>query len=163
MFDEVFNQSTDTKKNDSNKERINRWRVGLELFFVAPTFGIGMGTYPDKYLDAQTIDMESIDENYLTENRMNLHNIFLGWMVEGGIITFFAGLSMLFYFFWWLTREVYRGKYSFLKILLLLYMTSFVFHGFFHDFTQNARIIIPFWVCMAIVSRQMNFEKKLKI
>jgi hypothetical protein len=40
-------------------------------------------------------------------------------------------------------------------------MISFIFHGFFHDFTQNARIIIPFWVCMAIVARQMAFRRSV--
>jgi putative inorganic carbon (hco3(-)) transporter len=159
MLDELFNQSTDTKKNDSNKERINRWKAGVEMFTLNPTFGIGMGTFPDKYLDFLTIDNDNIDENYLTENRMNLHNIFLGWLVEGGIITFFSGLGLILVFFSWFLKDFRKGKYSFLKILILMYMISFIFHGFVHDFSQNARIIIPFWVCLAIVSRQMVFAK----
>lgn len=161
MFDELFNQSTETDKNDSNKERLNRWGVGLQMFILNPSFGIGMGTFPDKYLDFQTQQSDDIDENYLTENRMNLHNIFLGWLVEGGLITFISGLSLIIIFFGWIIRETKRGKYSFLKIFLLVYMISFIFHGFFHDFTQNARIIIPFWVCMAIVARQMAFRKSV--
>lgn len=162
MIDELFNQSRDTDKNDSNKERINRWTAGLHLFIYNPSFGIGMGTYPDKYLDYQTFADENIVVNYLTENRMNLHNIFLGWLVEGGIITFLSGSGLILLFFWWFYSEWRKGKNMYLKILLFVYMISFIFHGLFHDFSQNARVIIPFWVCLAIVSRQMAQNKKRK-
>jgi putative inorganic carbon (hco3(-)) transporter len=162
MLDELFNQSTDTDKNDSNKERINRWKTGMDMFILNPAFGIGMGTYPDKYLDIQTSGTEDIDENYLTENRMNLHNIFLAWLVEGGLITFISGAGLIVIFFIWLIKDLRKGKFIYLKIFLMLFMISFIFHGLVHDFTQNARIIIPFWVCLAIVSRQMSQEKARK-
>jgi len=160
MFDEVFNKSTDVKKNKSNQERINRWTAGLDMFSFHPTFGIGVGTYPDKYLDYQKDKSVNIQTNYLTENRMNLHNIFLGWLVEGGIITFFSGCTIIVLFFIWLYKEYKKGKSSYIKLLLATYMLSFVFHGMFHDFGQNARVIIPFWIAIAIVSKQMVVQKR---
>lgn len=161
MFDELLNKSKDFDKNKSNNERINRWVAGLDLFSFNPTFGIGMGTYPDKYLDYKSFESVNIDENYLTSNRMNLHNIFLGWLVEGGMITFMAGLSMIAVFFWWFAGEFKKGKNSYFKILLCLYMISFVVHGLAHDFGQNARVIIPFWIAMALVSKQMAMRKRI--
>jgi len=91
---------------------------------------------------------------------MNLHNIFLGWLVEGGIITFLCGSLMIAVFFAWLYQEYKKGKSSYLKLLLATYMVSFVVHGMFHDFGQNARVIIPFWIAIAIVSKQMSITKK---
>lgn len=162
MFDELLNKSKDFDKNKSNNERINRWLAGLDLFGFNPTFGIGMGTYPDKYLDYKSYESVNIDENYLTSNRMNLHNIFLGWLVEGGIITFLAGVSLIIVFFWWFAKEFKQGKNSYFKILLCMYMISFVVHGLAHDFGQNARVIIPFWITMAIVSKQIAMRKRIK-
>ncbi len=161
MMDEVFNQSTNTDKNDSNKERLNRWMIGLELYKSNPVFGVGMGTFPDKYLDFIDSNNKEIKQNLLTENRMNIHNNFLGWLVEGGIITFISGLGLIICFLGWILMELKKGKYSFIKILLLLYMVSFIFHGFFHDFNQNARVIIPFWISLAIISKQMKSNRNL--
>lgn len=160
VADEIFNQSTDTDKNDSNKERINRLVVGLFMYQLHPSFGIGMGTYPKKYLETVVSRPDLVEEATRTYDLMNSHNIYLSWLTEGGLITFISGLSIILLAMMWLVKDLIKGKSNYLKVLLFIFLISFVIHGFLHDFSQNARVIIPFWICIALVSRQMALNQK---
>ena len=160
VSDEIFNQSLDTTKNHSNIERVNRLNAGIYMYQDHPSFGLGMGTFPEKYLDFVNYHPEMIKVAERTYDLMNSHNLFLTWLVEGGLITFLSGVGVVLFALFWLISE-YRKKNSFLKLLLIAYLVGFIFHGFFHDFGQNARIIIPFWVCLAIVSRQLVQRKTI--
>jgi len=155
MLDELINQSRDTENNDSNLERKNRWLAGIDMYSNNPIFGIGMGTFPDKYLTYLSLLAENIEENYLSENRMNLHNIFLAYLVEGGLVTFIFGIGLIFIPLGWLIKDFSNGKKNEIKLFLIVYLLSFIIHGTSHDFSQNARVIIPFWIVAGLVSRQM--------
>lgn len=162
LTDELFNQSTDTKKNDSNKERINRLNIGFLMFKLHPSFGVGMGTFPSKYLEMIVSYPELIEEATRTHDTMNSHNIYLTWLAEGGIITFISGFGLILYGIFWLIRDFKRGKNNYLKLVLLMFLLSFTIHGFIHDFGQNARVVIPFWICLAVISKQREQEKTEK-
>ena len=155
-----FEKTLNTTKNHSNIERVNRLNAGIYMYQDHPSFGLGMGTFPEKYLDFVNYHPEMIKVAERTYDLMNSHNLFLTWLVEGGLITFLSGVGVVLFALFWLISE-YRKKNSFLKLLLIAYLVGFIFHGFFHDFGQNARIIIPFWVCLAIVSRQLVQRKTI--
>ena len=64
---------------------MSRWRFGLILYRQAPVVGIGPGTFPDRYLDFVT-HMPAHERFFTTLRRMNVHNLYLGWLIEAGAL-----------------------------------------------------------------------------
>ncbi len=161
MFNEL-GEMDEYKKNKSNNERVERWKAGLSFMRNNIFTGIGVGTYPDRYLEYIKDKKKNEELNELQLRRMNIHNLYLSWLVEGGILLFLAGICIIFYVLWKNLEYIRSKKYSMLKIALSLFFLSFLFHGLGQDFSQNPRVIIPFWIIISLYySRNLN-ENKVK-
>ncbi|MCP4522350.1 MAG: O-antigen ligase family protein [Cytophagales bacterium] len=163
MFNEIGAMDK-YKKDRSNNERVERWKAGLSFWKENIWTGIGVGTYPDKYLEVIQQQKNKGELNELQLRRMNMHNLYLSWLVEGGLLLALAGLSIITYLIWQNIRYIRSKKYSLFKIALGLYTLSFLFHGVGQDFSQEPRVIILFWILLAIypLNRKDNKVKSSK-
>lgn len=150
----------EVESNNSNLERRNRWKVGVKMMMDRPMAGVGLGTFADKYLETKR--NSGIDVNYLTKIRMNIHNMYLGWLVEGGVYAFITGACILLLIVAGFGIYFSSKKNSYIKLVLFMFFLSFVLHAFAHDFSQDARVIIPFWGALAVLSKMLESTNKKK-
>lgn len=152
-----------TEENTSNNERIIRWKNGLKMFKNNPITGIGPGCFPDHQLKYLAEDLV-VDKSEISHFKMNIHNIYLAWMTEGGIIWFLSGIT-LFLFIIYKSLKLLKFQYSLklpfikprntgiIKRLLLIYFLTFLLHGIFQDFNNEPRVIILFWIALSLLAQ----------
>ncbi|GAA4504544.1 IctB family putative bicarbonate transporter [Hymenobacter ginsengisoli] len=134
--------------NDSNAERLNRWKFCLQLFHETPVLGIGPGTFPDRYLDY--VRHTPSHPIYLdTQQRMNAHNLYLDWLVEAGALGLLSGLLVLGYPLVQLLPHLRRRPMPLLQLGLLAYFAFFLLHSLAQDFWQEPRVIVLFWLVLS--------------
>lgn len=133
--------------NDSNAERLNRWRFCLQAFREVPLLGIGPGTFPDRYLDY--VRHTPSHPIYLdTQQRMNAHNLYLNWLAEAGLLGLLSGVLVLGYPVVQLLRLLRRRPMPLLSLGLLVYFAFFLLHSLAQDFWQEPRVIVLFWLVL---------------
>ncbi|TPG67106.1 O-antigen ligase family protein [Hymenobacter nivis] len=154
LLHELGSVSDFTPANESNAERLNRWKYGLVMYQQTPVLGIGPGTFPDRYLDFMTRttahDRRHPTFFYTTFRRMNVHNLYLGWLIEAGALGLLTGLLVLGYAVVRQLRRVWHGERSALDVGLALYFVFFLLHSFAQDFWQEPRVIVVFWLAVSL-------------
>ncbi len=150
-------------ENTSNLERKIRWKNGLKMFKADPVTGIGPGCFPEHQLKYLEEDMV-VDKSSISHFKMNIHNLYLAWLSEGGLIWFLAGMSLMIYLWIKMIGSISRinkpntsiqavpKRQSKIKRLLLIYLATFTLHGIFQDFGNEPRVIITFWTAAALIS-----------
>ncbi len=149
-IDEQTSSVVNITNDQSNAERINRWRCALRMFSVKPVLGFGPGTYQFAYLPFQR-DYEltriSVTSPYrIGEGRGGTaHNEFLLVLSESGIFaTLCFGLAFLIVFL--IAFKVsYRSQTErALRIALLVGLTSITVHSLFNNFmdTDKAAVLV---------------------
>lgn len=153
-------------ENTSNIERIIRWKNGIEMFKTNPILGIGPGCFPDhqlKYLAENLV----VDKSTISHFKMNIHNLYLAWLSEGGVVWFMSGIILIIYILFNGTKRlgIRAGKSKIsivikrtgvIKRLLLIYFLVFIFHGIFQDFNNEPRVIIVFWLAVSLFSTMLS-------
>jgi O-antigen ligase len=133
--------------NESNAERLNRWRFCLRAFQQSPLLGVGPGTFPDRYLDY--VRQTPGHPIYLdTKQRMNAHNLYLNWLAESGLLGLLSGLLLLAYPVGQQLRQLGRRPMPLLQLGLLAYFAFFLLHSLAQDFWQEPRVIVLFWLVL---------------
>jgi putative inorganic carbon (HCO3(-)) transporter len=144
------NISTD----QSNLERINRWKCALKMFEEKPVFGWGPGTYQFKYGPFQKPDDRTIISTDFGDAG-NSHSEYLGALSESG----FPGalLYLLIVVFAVITgiRVWYREKISakgYLALALLTGLMTYVVHGIMNSFLDSDKIASLWWGFIAMLT-----------
>lgn len=160
--------------NHSNVERKNRWIAGLYFFKEFPITGIGVGTFSDYYLSDYYGKGLVEHETVVSAKKMNIHNIYLGWICEGGVLLGIAGLLVLLFcikkvfdsvFGYGLSMKGIMKAYKRLRIskgLMLIFLASFVLHGVVQDFANEPRVIVIFWTGISLFQYYGNKKRSLK-
>lgn len=92
-YTEKLKTSFQTTKNISNEDRIVMWKAGIEIFKENPIFGIGSykkEIYPhvQKYVE-ENVNDEQLRGEFINRDRFaNLHNIYIDFFVQNGILGF---------------------------------------------------------------------------
>lgn len=130
---------TQWNANDSNLDRLNRWKIGYLMFQDYPITGVGWNNYFHVFNTYPTQVTFYSDER-IGKNE-NAHNLYLGWLSELGIVGLLGGLVFLLTQWrqWWLIR---RHRDAFLVVALLL---NFLLLGMIEDF-QFYEKILPYWM-----------------
>lgn len=131
---------------DSLRPRFWTWSTSLAGFFEKPLLGWGPENFPyifDKYYNANHFGIESWFDR--------AHNVFLQYLVDGGIVLLMAYLGMFFFFYkklWQLPREWFWTLIFGLPVIYLInglalfevlpiYLNLFLFFAFFINYANN--------------------------
>lgn len=143
------NISTD----QSNLERINRWKCALKMFGEKPVFGWGPGTYQFKYGPFQKASDRTIISTDFGDAG-NAHSEYLGTLSESGLPGALIFLTMTFLILITGIRVWYREKKSFAGYFALAILTgllTYVIHGIMNSFLDSDKIAALWWGFAAIL------------
>jgi O-antigen ligase len=158
-FKSVSNISSD----DSNRERINRWKCALKMFADKPVLGFGPGTYQFFYGSYQV----SKDLSHLSSfngSKGHAHSEYLNVLSEMGLPGLIIFLSLITTVLCMAIRLVRRSKEQetrFYAFCLLLGLVTFFVHAFFNGFIEFEKLAMPvFCFFAAIVYLDLKENKK---
>lgn len=143
------NISTD----QSNLERINRWKCALRMFAVKPTLGWGPGTYQFQYAPFQKASEKTIISTDFGDAG-NAHSEYLGALSETGwpgaliflAVTFGAVITGI--------RTWYReGRQmtGHLALAMVTGLVTYAIHGLMNSFLDADKIAALWWGFTALV------------
>lgn len=153
----IANISTD----QSNAERLNRWKCALRMFSEKPFTGFGSGAYMFKYFDYQRKDDMtniSVTSPYhaVQGHGGSVHSEYLLVLSENGIFTFIifftlvvkiilTGMKNAFYH----PDKIKRREAAALTLSLITYLV----HGLFNNYLDTDKAAFLFWssVCMTVM------------
>jgi O-antigen ligase len=129
----------DLKTNESNRERFNRWKVGMEMVKSNIWTGVGLNNYAEVFPTfSQNIFLKRTTR---TELKMNAHQWYLGTLYEQGLL----GLLALAGFIW---AWAQRGKqHSFLAWMIAIHYLAL---GMIEDYMLLAETVPMFWMCVGL-------------
>lgn len=153
--------SSNISTDQSNLERINRWKCALRMFEERPVFGWGPGTYQFKYGPFQKAgDRTAISTDF--GDAGNSHSEYLGALSESGVPG--ALLYLLIAFFSVVTgiRVWYREKRStkgYFALAVVTGLVTYVVHGIMNSFLDTDKIAALWWGFVAMITA-MDLDQK---
>ncbi len=145
--------SSNISTDQSNLERINRWKCALRMFAEKPHSGWGPGTYQFKYAPFQKAsERTSISTDF--GDAGNAHSEYLGALSESGwpgaliFIAITLGSVITGIKVW------YRGKRDPAGYMILAVVTGLVtyaVHGVMNSFLDSDKIAALWWGFIAII------------
>lgn len=139
--------------DDSNMERINRWKCALRMFQKRPITGYGPGTYMFLYAPFQN----SQDKTKISTNAGdcgNAHSEYLGLLADAGLFGALSFIALLITVLVIGFNLYNRTKDELTKdtvLFLLLGLITYYLHGFLNDFLDMDKIASLFWGFIAII------------
>jgi O-antigen ligase len=143
------NISTD----QSNLERINRWKSALRMFRERPVTGWGPGTYQFRYASFQKAsEKTSISTDF--GDAGNAHSEYLGALSESGLpgallflaVTLAAVITGIKV--WYRSR---RGATGYFALAVVTGLVTYAVHGLMNSFLDSDKIAALWWGFIAII------------
>jgi len=155
----IPNISTD----NSNMERINRWKSAIRMFKERPIFGFGPGTYQFEYAPYQRPEEKTLISTNAGD-KGNAHSEYIGPLAESGIIGMLSMVAILIAIITTGIR-VYRKaiimEVKVLGISITLGLITYFFHGLLNNFLDTDKASVPFWGFIAtLVAFDLFYIKK---
>jgi O-antigen ligase len=144
---------TNISNDDSNLERINRWKSAIRMFKEKPIFGWGPGTYTENYAPFQI----SYEKTLISTNAGdmgNAHSEYLGPLSESGVLgmlSFTLIVALALYYGLKRNKNLRDKKLKSLHLSIVLGFITYVIHGFLNNFLDTDKLSIPFWSFIAII------------
>lgn len=157
----ISNISTD----DSNVERLNRWKSASRMFQEKPFWGYGPGTYQFQYSGYQRAhEMTSISTT--TGDMGGIHSEYLRPLIESGIIGLITFLILVFTVIKLLLNVIYQSTDKQLKLFalaILLSLSTYLIHGFLNNFLDQDKAALVFWALLGMTGAiyHQHFQQKL--
>ncbi len=146
----IYNISND----DSNLERINRWRSALRMTADRPWVGFGAGTYKFQYAPYQRAkELTKISTNFGTVG--NAHSEYFQPLAEIGIIGLLSFLYLLFVVWRTAVKLHYKSldpKVRVLNMAALLGLTTYFVHGLLNNYSDQDKAAVLIWGFIAMVA-----------
>ncbi len=159
MWDEMWEISeTENRAGKSSAERIYRWVKGWQLWEVHPMTGIGPGTFADRYLEVYKNSSNEY-ERFLAERKMNIHNLYLSWLFEGGVIVFITGVGLILFIIQTGLLLIKNDAPSIHKALAVSFI-PFIIHSLVQDYWTEPRVAVSFWIGLAVLNYFSSNEVK---
>lgn len=143
------NISTD----QSNLERINRWKCALRMFTERPHAGWGPGTYQFQYAPFQKAsEKTSISTDF--GDAGNAHSEYLGALSESGwpgallFLAIMAGALLTGIRVWY--REK-RGASGYFVLAMVTGLATYAIHGLLNSFLDSDKIAALWWGFIAVI------------
>ena len=158
--------SSNISTDQSNLERINRWKCALRMFVEKPLTGWGPGTYQFKYGPFQKSSEETAISTDFGDAG-NAHSEYLGSLSESGLpggllyllITVMAVITGIKVWY----REK-RNTTGYFALALLTGLITYAVHGMMNSFLDSDKIASLWWGFIAILTAMdiMTGEKEAK-
>jgi O-antigen ligase len=150
---EHIKSASNISTDESNVERINRWKAALRMFQTEPIVGFGLGTYAFSYAPFQiSSDLSNASTN--AGNRGNAHSEYLGLLAETGCMGLLCYLAIIITTIAAAVRVFKRSNSAFARqmaLFLVLALSTYYLHGFLNNFLDMDKIASLFWSFMAII------------
>lgn len=150
---EHVKSATNISTDESNIERINRWKSAIRMFQAEPVMGFGLGTFTFSYAPFQiSEDLSNASTN--AGNRGNAHSEYLGLLAETGFMGLLCYLAIIATTIAAAVRVFKRGATAFARqtaLFLLLALSTYYLHGFLNNFLDMDKIASLFWGFMAMI------------
>lgn len=146
--------SSNISTDQSNLERINRWKSAVKMFYVKPLLGWGPGTYQFYYAPFQySGDRTIISTDF--GDAGNSHSEYLGPLSESGlpgaliflVLSFgavFTGVKV-----WYMKGRNYQG---YLSLAIVAGLVTYIIHGVMNSFLDTDKIAALFWGFIAMIT-----------
>ena len=159
-LEEQTKSITNISNDQSNGERLNRWKCALRMFAKRPVYGYGPGTYQFKYLSFQKkSDMTRISVtnpyNIQVGHGGTAHSEYLLALSEGGIMVFIPFAGMVLLAISTAMKNIYRAADKRIKLLsgaLLVGLVTYLVHGFFNNFLDTDKAAFLFWASICMIT-----------
>ncbi len=155
--------SSNISTDQSNLERINRWKCALKMFAEKPVFGWGPGTYQFKYGPFQKASDKTIISTDFGDAG-NAHSEYLGALSESGLPGALIFIALTFLILITGIRVWYREKKNFAGYFALAIITglmTYVIHGIMNSFLDSDKIAALWWGFAAmLVSMDLKVKEK---
>ena len=156
--------SSNISTDQSNLERINRWKCAFGMFEQKPLLGWGPGTYQFNYGPFQKADDRTIISTDFGDAG-NAHSEYLGTMSESGLpgaliyllltaFTVITGIRV-----WYRERRTYEGYFT---LAILTGLMTYAVHGIMNSFLDSDKIAALWWGFAAILVSMDIREKEVE-
>lgn len=137
------------RANDSNLDRLNRWKIAWVMFEDHPITGTGMRNYQVLFPEYPT--QVTFYSDYQVGLVANAHSFYLGILAEMGIIGAIAMLLFLFVAF----QTVWRNRRHAEAFLALMLLINFIALGLIEDFLLLETIAPYWWLSLGFVATML--------
>lgn len=164
-FDDHVKSIYNIKNDDSNLERINRWKCAFRMTEDRPVLGFGPGTYVFQYAPYQRAkEITKISTN--VGSLGNCHSEFLQPLAETGIPGFLTWLILIATGIF-TGIKLYWGKHSpevkALALSATLGLITYFVHGLLNNYSDLDKAAVLIWGFFAIiVSLDVYHTKQIK-
>jgi putative inorganic carbon (HCO3(-)) transporter len=145
--------SSNISTDQSNLERINRWKCAFRMSEEKPLFGWGPGTYQFNYGPFQKASDRTIISTDFGDAG-NAHSEYLGTMSESGlpgaliyllltVFTVITGIRV-----WYREKRTYDGYFA---LAILTGLMTYVIHGIMNSFLDSDKIAALWWGFAAVL------------
>ena len=156
--------SSNISTDQSNLERINRWKCAFGMFEERPLLGWGPGTYQFNYGPFQKASDRTIISTDFGDAG-NAHSEYLGTLSESGLpgallyllltaFTIITGIRV-----WYRERRTYEGYFA---LAILTGLMTYAVHGIMNSFLDSDKIAALWWGFAAILVSMDIREKKVQ-
>jgi len=156
--------SSNISTDQSNLERINRWKCAFGMFEEKPLLGWGPGTYQFNYGPFQKASDRTIISTDFGDAG-NAHSEYLGTLSESGLpgallyllltaFTIITGIRV-----WYRERRTYEGYFA---LAILTGLMTYAVHGIMNSFLDSDKIAALWWGFAAILVSMDIREKEMQ-
>lgn len=146
--------SSNITTDQSNLERINRWKSALRMFADKPLTGWGPGTYQFKYAPYQKASEKTpISTDF--GDAGNAHSEYLGALSESGLPGAALFLTLVFMVLFTGVRCWYhygRRYDGYLLLALVTGLITYAIHGLMNSFLDSDKIAALWWGLTAMIA-----------
>jgi len=154
--------SSNISTDQSNLERINRWKCAFRMSEEKPLLGWGPGTYQFNYGPFQKASDRTIISTDFGDAG-NAHSEYLGTMSESGlpgaliylVLTFFTVITGIRV--WYREERTYEGYFA---LAILTGLMTYVVHGIMNSFLDSDKIAALWWGFAAVLVSMDIREKE---
>jgi putative inorganic carbon (HCO3(-)) transporter len=146
--------SSNISTDQSNLERINRWKCALKMFEQKPVFGWGPGTYQFRYGPFQKPEDRTIISTDFGDAG-NSHSEYLGTLSESGFpgallyLLIVASAVVTGIRVWYREKRSARGYFA---LAVLTGLITYVVHGIMNSFLDTDKIASLWWGYIAMLT-----------
>jgi len=167
-IEEQTKSITNISNDQSNGERLNRWKCAVRMFEMKPFTGFGPGTYQFQYLPLQRkSDMTRISVTNPYHIKIGqggtAHSEYLLALSEGGIFLFIFFVFTAAMAVFTAMKNYYRLRDRAGRLIsgaLVVGLVTYLVHGFFNNFLDTDKAAFLFWGAVSMIVTMDVYEKE---